>query len=97
MSARPSRTASKVPGAAATPLGRMLHFMRPLLSFSSASHQFFWATLSVCVGGTHDDTENTVCAEAAPALRRAAVARRGISFMRGLQRRVKGRASDYST
>src|SRR3990167_5990531 len=66
MSARPSRTASKVPGAATTPLGRMLHFMRPVLSFSSMSHQFFCTVDRVWVGGSQLDTVNTVCAETRP-------------------------------
>src|SRR3990167_9073322 len=66
MSARPSRTASNVPGGAATLLGRMLHFMRPALSFSSMSHQFFCTVLRVCVGGSQLETVNTVWADASP-------------------------------
>ncbi|WP_382327094.1 hypothetical protein ACFJGX_22285 [Hydrogenophaga sp. UC242_50] len=92
MSARPSRTASKVPGAAATPLGRMLHFMRPALSFSSRSHQLFCAMLSVCVGGTQLETVKTVWAEATPpastVVDSTAVARQR-SFM-GSPGRVRG-------
>src|SRR5574343_534662 len=64
-SARPSRTASNVPGGAATGLGQMLHLRLPLDSCSTASHHFCWLTLAVWWGGNQDETVKTVWAWAA--------------------------------
>ena len=55
--------------------------MRPVLSFSSASHQSFWATLRVWLGGTQVDAVNTVWAEALAAAATAMVVRANLIFM----------------
>jgi CHASE3 domain sensor protein len=62
----------------------MLHFMLPALSLASMSHQSFWATLKLWLGGSQLETVNTVSAEAAPlasSVAEKAVARALRSFM----------------
>src|SRR5690242_4260293 len=56
--------ASKVPGGAATPRGRMLHLILPEVFLASRSHHSFCAMLNACVGGTQLETVSTVCAAA---------------------------------
>jgi hypothetical protein len=62
-----------------------LHFILPLVFFSSKSHQSFWETVSACVGGTQDDVVMTVCAltelAAKPSAARAARAFNLMNFM----------------
>jgi hypothetical protein len=76
--------ASKVPGAAVTPRGRMLHFILPAVFFSSRSHHSFCAMLSPCVGGTQLETVSTVCAPASGAARTAAAARERLMRFMGV-------------
>ena len=65
-SAKPLRTASKVPGGADTARGRMLHLILPLVFFSSSPHHSFCVSDRVCVGDNQLDAASTVCAWADP-------------------------------
>src|SRR3954454_23833399 len=61
----------------------MLHFILPVLVFSSRSHHSFWAMLMPWVGGNQVDTVRTVWADAEPAATAAAAARKNFRrFMR---------------
>src|SRR5687767_4991981 len=75
MSATPVRTASNVPGGAATARGSTLHLILPGTFCSIIAHHSTCVVLSECVGGTHDDSVIVVCATAgARAVSSAAVA-----------------------
>src|SRR5512138_739126 len=67
MSASPLRTASKVPGGAATARGSALHLILPGTFCSIMAHHSTCVVLSACVGGTHVDSVSVVCAVAGAA------------------------------
>src|SRR5512134_624961 len=64
MSASPLRTASNVPGGAATARGSTLHLILPGTFFSTISHHSTCVVLSACAGGTQVDNVIVVCAAA---------------------------------
>src|SRR5262245_14375344 len=64
MSASPLRTASKVPGGAATARGSALHLILPGTFCSIIAHHSTCVVLSACVGGTQVARVSVVCAVA---------------------------------
>src|SRR5262245_32584918 len=64
MSASPLRTASNVPGGAATARGSALHLILPATFCSSIAHHSTCVVVNAWVGGTQDDSANVVCAAA---------------------------------
>ncbi len=70
--------------------------MRPALSFSSRSHQFFCTVLSVCDGGSQLETVKTVWAVAMP-LASTVVDNRALARQRRFMRDLLGGVDGYST
>src|SRR5512134_2612243 len=68
MSASPLRTASNVPGGAATARGNTLHLILPGTFCSSIAHHSTCVVLSECVVGTQVDSVSVVCAAAGAAV-----------------------------